>query len=367
MCVAGGRTRFDWLSVMHKEAPQPGQAASSRSPAARPASSEENRPSPRSRLPRAQNKYPTGHGAAFGRLVSDRQRRLVGLSERRRGSGSRGLGRSLPGRPLRRVQRGVLQVHRRDRLRDRGGAVWLVVRLRRVAAGRLSADQSVVQAPWWRKVEEADWRRPEGPQSSVDERGDHPVVHVSWTDAQAFCTWAGKRLLTEAEWEFAARGGLEGKAFPWGDEREPDGEHRMNVWQGTFPTMNTTADGYYGTCPVDAFPPNGYGLHNATGNVWEWAADWFDVGFRIRDRDHDPRGPASGQLKLQKGGSYLATPPTAGATGSCPTEQHARQLGRQCRVSLRDAGDRSARVSSCRERFDDELTRPPASGIGNKG
>ena len=111
--------------------------------------------------------------------------------------------------------------------------------------------------------------------------------------------------LTEAEWEFAARGGLEGKAFPWGDEREPGGEHRMNVWQGTFPSKNTEADGYYGTCPVDAFPPNGYGLHNATGNVWEWAADWFDPRFRARDRDHDPRGPASGTLKLQKGGSYL--------------------------------------------------------------
>ena len=151
--------------------------------------------------------------------------------------------------------------------------------------------QSVVQAPWWRKVEGADWRHPEGPQSSVDERGRHPVVHVSWADTQAYCSWAGTRLLTEAEWEFAARGGLEGKVFPWGDEREPGGEHRMNVWQGRFPTKNTEADGYYGTCPVDAFPPNGYGLHNATGNVWEWAADWFDAGFRARDRGHDPRVP----------------------------------------------------------------------------
>ena len=105
-------------------------------------------------------------------------------------------------------------------------------------------------------------------------------MHISWNDAQAYCTWAGKRLLTEAEWEFAARGGLESKAFPWGDEREPGGEHRMNVWQGTFPTKNTEADGYYGTAPVDSFPPNGYGLHNVTGNVWEWVADWFDPRFR---------------------------------------------------------------------------------------
>jgi len=149
--------------------------------------------------------------------------------------------------------------------------------------------RGVAAAPWWRQVEGADWRHPEGPHSDVGERVDHPVVHLTFDDALAYCEWAGARLPTEAEWEFAARGGLEGKVFPWGDELEPGGEHRMNVWQGAFPAENSCADGFYGTCPVDAFPPNGYGLHNVTGNVWEWTADRC----------------GSGELRVQKGGSYL--------------------------------------------------------------
>ncbi|MDQ8702604.1 formylglycine-generating enzyme family protein [Streptomyces sp. LHD-70] len=150
--------------------------------------------------------------------------------------------------------------------------------------------RGVAAAPWWRQVEGAHWRRPEGPHSSMDDRPDHPVVHVDRRDALAYCAWAGKRLPTEAEWERAARGGLEGRVFPWGDELTPGGRHRMNVWQGEFPVRNTQDDGWYGTCPVDAFEPNGLGLHNTTGNVWEWCADPFSSG------------PTT---YVAKGGSYL--------------------------------------------------------------
>ncbi|SEC71592.1 Formylglycine-generating enzyme, required for sulfatase activity, contains SUMF1/FGE domain [Nocardioides exalbidus] len=132
--------------------------------------------------------------------------------------------------------------------------------------------RGVAAAPWWREVHGADWAHPEGPRSSVDDRRDHPVVHVSRRDAEAYAAWAGGRLPTEAEWEHGARGGLVGQPFPWGDELEPGGEHRMNVWQGTFPTDDTAEDGWRGTAPVRAYPPNALGLHATTGNVWEWCA-----------------------------------------------------------------------------------------------
>ncbi|MET0513523.1 MAG: formylglycine-generating enzyme family protein [Thermoleophilaceae bacterium] len=178
-----------------------------------------------------------------------------------------------------------------------------------VFAGLLPDDfpptRGVQAAPWWRQVEGADWRRPEGPGSGLDDRGDHPVVHVSWNDAEAYCEWAGARLPTEAEWEYAARGGLEAKAFPWGDELEPGGEHWMNVWQGTFPRQNTLEDGFLGTCPTDAFPPNGYGLYNMTGNVWEWCSDWFSRDFHTRDKRTNPQGPRRGERRSTRGGSHL--------------------------------------------------------------
>jgi formylglycine-generating enzyme len=165
--------------------------------------------------------------------------------------------------------------------------------------------RGVAAAPWWRQVHEADWRRPEGPQSSVDDRPDHPAVQVSWNDAVAFGEWAGGRLPTEAEWEYAARGGLDQQPFPWGDELEPGGEHRMNVWQGTFPSANTIEDGWYGTAPVRSYPPNGYGLHEMTGNVWEWCADWFAADAYQRGGADHPTGPPSGEHKVMRGGSYL--------------------------------------------------------------
>ncbi len=165
--------------------------------------------------------------------------------------------------------------------------------------------RGVAQAPWWRQVYGADWSHPEGRQSSVADRDEHPVVHVSWDDAQAYCRWAGMRLPTEAEWEHAARGGLEQCRFPWGDELEPDGEHRMNVWQGTFPDQNSCADGWYGTAPVTEYPANGYGLHNMTGNVWEWCADWFAPDFYASSPETDPVGPPGGTHRVMRGGSYL--------------------------------------------------------------
>ncbi|XP_064523198.1 formylglycine-generating enzyme isoform X1 [Pseudopipra pipra] len=164
--------------------------------------------------------------------------------------------------------------------------------------------QAVAAAPWWLPVKGANWKHPEGPDSSISSRMDHPVLHVSWNDAVAFCTWAGKRLPTEAEWEYSCRGGLENRLFPWGNKLQPKGQHYTNIWQGEFPTNNTAEDGYKGTAPVTAFPPNGFGLYNMVGNAWEWTSDWWAVQHSSQEL-HNPQGPSSGTDRVKKGGSYM--------------------------------------------------------------
>jgi formylglycine-generating enzyme required for sulfatase activity len=165
-------------------------------------------------------------------------------------------------------------------------------------------EDTVAAAPWWCKVPGASWQQPEGPGSHINDRLSHPVVHVSWNDAAAYAAWAGKSLPTEAQWEYAARGGLEQKLYPWGDELTPDGKHLCNSWQGEFPRIDTAEDGFDGACPVDSFPPNPFGIYSITGNVWEWCSDWFHTAFTTA-KQHNPTGPATGQTKVMKGGSFL--------------------------------------------------------------
>lgn len=182
---------------------------------------------------------------------------------------------------------------------------WSFVFYLQVPEGaRRTARQAAAGLPWWLPVEYACWQRPEGPGSHVHARPDHPVVHVSWNDAQSYCGWAGVRLPTEAEWEYAARGGLEGTRFPWGDELMRDGAPRCNVWQGDFP--DRPAPGWTpGPMRADAGAPNGFGLFNVCGNVWEWCTDAFVADYHRATPASNPVGRADGGRRSLRGGSFL--------------------------------------------------------------
>ena len=180
---------------------------------------------------------------------------------------------------------------------------------------------------WWRYVPGASWRRPLGPGSTVTGLDRHPVVHVTYEDALAFATWAGKSLPTEIEWEYAARGGLEAAIYPWGDDERPRGRRMANTWQGRFPWENLLLDGYERTSPIRAFPRNGYGVYDVVGNVWEWTSDWHTTGTA-----------SSPPSKIVKGGSHL-TPRTAGAPAhrcaarqAQPIDRASSDLGFRCVV-----------------------------------
>jgi formylglycine-generating enzyme len=209
-------------------------------------------------------------------------------------------------------------------------------------AGRVSLDDPMV---WWSYVPGADWRHPEGPGSTIEGKDDYPAVQICWDDAMAYTKWAGKRLPTEAEWEYAARGGIVRARFIWGNELRPEGTWRANIWQGRFPAQNTAEDGFARTAPAGSFPPNGFGLVDMAGNVWEWCSDWYRPEYETSQLD-DPPGPASSfdpnepgvPKRVQRGGSFLCsdqycTRYLPGARGKGAPDSAASHVGFRCVTS----------------------------------
>jgi formylglycine-generating enzyme required for sulfatase activity len=207
-------------------------------------------------------------------------------------------------------------------------------------AGKVPLDDHL---QWWRYVPGADWRHPEGPESTIEGRENHPVVHISWKDAKAYADWAGKRLPTEAEWEFAARGGLDRQEFCWGNKLHPDGKWQSNIWQGDFPSENTAGDGFRTTAPVGTFKLNAYGLVDMSGNVWEWCADWYRPDTYLKTTDKNPLGPDDSfdpqepgiNKRVQRGGSFMCsdlycTRYVPGARGKGEPESAAGHIGFRC-------------------------------------
>ncbi len=207
---------------------------------------------------------------------------------------------------------------------------------------------------WWTYVPGASWRHPQGPGTSVEKKPDHPVVHVAWDDVSAYATWIGKELPTEAEWERACRGGVDGASFAWGEELYPDGRFMANTWQGEFPVENLEQDGYVGTAPVGRYPANGFGLHDMIGNVWEWTSDWYqDHGDQVsaccmpanprggaQETSHDPRDESAIPRRVMKGGSHLCAPNYCqryrpAARMAHPVDTGTSHLGFRCIVRAR--------------------------------